>query len=299
MHVELQDTRLQSCALYWNEAIWNEDMKSPHLAAVLVAEGLLDQVHLYAQLDPSGQLQQPMLLALSLTGLLSHAAREVAAEAAAAGHAAGELAAAVAQAAAELQRVDDHPFSSLLEFASAAALWPMPARRLAAALLAWWRRPEVQPAAALEVAQVAAARSCAYLRCANLGGEGGPAAGQGTGSQRCRWVDDGMGEQCRYRCHSVPCMHVCTVAPIASCTLCHSLPSHAAPAERCGTAAPPAPTPTGGRGTAACARRWARRGRQRRSGGGRRRRLERRRRLRDRRPEKRNRDVEALCVCDV
>ncbi|PRW60171.1 hypothetical protein C2E21_1998 [Chlorella sorokiniana] len=42
------------------------------------------------------------------------------------------------------------------------------------------------PAAALEVAQATAARSCAYLRCANLGGEGGPAAGQGVGSQRCR-----------------------------------------------------------------------------------------------------------------
>ena len=50
-----------------------------------------------------------------------------------------------------------------------------------------------------------------------------------------------------------------------------SLPSLAAPAVPCGTAAPPAPTPTGGRGTAACARRWARRGRRRRSGGGRRR----------------------------
>ncbi|PRW59882.1 hypothetical protein C2E21_2002 [Chlorella sorokiniana] len=61
-----------------------------------------------------------------------------------------------------------------------------PARRLAAALLDWWRRPEAQPAAALELAQAAAARSCAYLRCANLGGEGGPAAGQGAGSQRCR-----------------------------------------------------------------------------------------------------------------
>ena len=44
----------------------------------------------------------------------------------------------------------------------------------------------------------------------------------------------------------------------------------AAPAAQCGTAAPPAPTPTGGRGTAVCAVRWARRGRPRRSGGGRR-----------------------------
>ena len=64
-----------------------------------------------------------------------------------------------------------------------------PARRLAAALLDWWRRPEAQAAAALELAQAAAVPTCAYLRCANLGGEGGPAAGQGAGNQRCRWVD--------------------------------------------------------------------------------------------------------------
>ena len=44
----------------------------------------------------------------------------------------------------------------------------------------------------------------------------------------------------------------------------------AAPAGLCGTAAPPAGMPTGGRvGTAACARRWVRRGGQRRSSGGR------------------------------
>ena len=61
-----------------------------------------------------------------------------------------------------------------------------PCRHLAALLLDWWGRQEAQPAAALEAAQAAAARSCAYLRCANLGGEGGPAAGQGAGSQRCR-----------------------------------------------------------------------------------------------------------------
>jgi hypothetical protein len=46
-------------------------------------------------------------------------------------------------------------------------------------------RREPQPGDALELAQAAATRSCAYLRCANLAGEGGPAAGPGTGSQRC------------------------------------------------------------------------------------------------------------------
>ncbi len=57
-------------------------------------------------------------------------------------------------------------------------------QQLAKALLAWWRRPEQQAAAALEAAQ--AARSCAYLRCSNLAAEGGPAAGQQEGSMRCR-----------------------------------------------------------------------------------------------------------------
>ena len=61
-----------------------------------------------------------------------------------------------------------------------------PATRVAAALLDWWRRPEQQQEDALALAQAAAARSCAYLRCPNVGGEGGPAAGQGAGSQRCR-----------------------------------------------------------------------------------------------------------------
>jgi hypothetical protein len=44
---------------------------------------------------------------------------------------------------------------------------------------------EPQPGDELELAQVAATRSCAYLRCANLTGEGGPAAGQGADCQRC------------------------------------------------------------------------------------------------------------------
>ena len=58
--------------------------------------------------------------------------------------------------------------------------------RLATALQAWWGRPSQQQADQLEVATAAAVRSCAYLRCANLGGEGGPAAGAGAGSKRCR-----------------------------------------------------------------------------------------------------------------
>ena len=49
-------------------------------------------------------------------------------------------------------------------------------------------KPERHAEAQLELSQAAATRSCTYLRCANLGGEGGPAAGEGVGSMRCRWA---------------------------------------------------------------------------------------------------------------
>ncbi len=60
------------------------------------------------------------------------------------------------------------------------------AERVAALLLQAWDSPEQQAARRLELAQAAATRSCAYLRCANVGGEGGPFAGQGADSKRCR-----------------------------------------------------------------------------------------------------------------
>ena len=60
------------------------------------------------------------------------------------------------------------------------------ARQLGAALLEWWALPKQAGPLRLEAAQAAAARSCAYLRCANLAADGGPAAGQGVGSMRCR-----------------------------------------------------------------------------------------------------------------
>ncbi|KAI3433718.1 hypothetical protein D9Q98_003526 [Chlorella vulgaris] len=55
----------------------------------------------------------------------------------------------------------------------------------AASWLAALQGREAQPGDELELAQAATARSCAYLRCANLAGEGGPAAREGAGSQRC------------------------------------------------------------------------------------------------------------------
>ena len=58
-------------------------------------------------------------------------------------------------------------------------------RTMAERLQQVWELPEQQEAARVQAAQVAATRSCAYLRCANLGSGGGPAAGEGSGSSRC------------------------------------------------------------------------------------------------------------------
>ena len=149
-----------------------------------------------------------------------------------------------------------------------------PAAALAPLLREHWAQPEQAAANQLAVARVAAARSCAYLCCANLGGEGGPAAGQGVGSQRCRcgrW--DGWRQECVSEQGSMNTCRWCQQETPDHLPPPSLLPYPAAPAVRCGTAAPPARTPPGGRaGTAACARRWVQSGRQRRRRDGRRRR---------------------------
>ena len=86
-----------------------------------------------------------------------------------------------------------------------------PARQLAAALLDWWRRPSAQEEQQLQAARAAAARSCAHLGCANLSGNGGPAAGEGDGSKRCRWggravcVWASPGDVCECLCRHLIC----------------------------------------------------------------------------------------------
>ncbi|PRW21076.1 transcriptional regulator [Chlorella sorokiniana] len=76
-------------------------------------------------------------------------------------------------------------------------------RSLATALLEFWRRPEAAEVGQVELAQAAAARSCAYLGCSNLELEGGPAAGEGAGAKRCsaecakaNWREGGHREAC-------------------------------------------------------------------------------------------------------
>ena len=60
------------------------------------------------------------------------------------------------------------------------------AAKLAAALQQYWQLPAQWAAANLDLTTAASSRACAYLRCANLSAEGGPAAGEGVGSQKCR-----------------------------------------------------------------------------------------------------------------
>ena len=89
---------------------------------------------------------------------------------------AGELAAAVARMPDGLQ--------TRRQLVACQAALPG-AARLAEALQEFWQQQEQRAADELELAQAAATRSCANLRCANLGPTGGPAARQGADSKRC------------------------------------------------------------------------------------------------------------------
>ncbi|KAL4440131.1 hypothetical protein ABPG75_003132 [Micractinium tetrahymenae] len=55
----------------------------------------------------------------------------------------------------------------------------------AGALQRFWALPEQQAEASMQLARAAAARSCANLRCPNLGLGGSPGAGEGRGCMRC------------------------------------------------------------------------------------------------------------------
>jgi hypothetical protein len=59
------------------------------------------------------------------------------------------------------------------------------AEALSQMLLQHWQQPEQRAAARLELAQAAGTRCCAYLRCAQLGAQGGLVAGEGVGCKRC------------------------------------------------------------------------------------------------------------------
>ena len=62
---------------------------------------------------------------------------------------------------------------------------------LAALMQQYYALPALDEPRQLALAQAAAGRCCAYLRCANVGGEGGSAASEGVGSKCCRCVHCG------------------------------------------------------------------------------------------------------------
>lgn len=68
-----------------------------------------------------------------------------------------------------------------LQLAPLQALLPLVVP-LASCLTAFWQQPEQQALQQQLQARAAATRSCAYLRCANVGAEGEPSAGQGLGA---------------------------------------------------------------------------------------------------------------------
>lgn len=101
-------------------------------------------------------------------------------------------------AEAEAKEVEEAPAAAMVQLDSyferqAASATPAQKRRdllpllsrLATALQAVWALPYEQAQARWEAAQAAAARSCAFLRCASVDRGGGPAAGKGEGSLRC------------------------------------------------------------------------------------------------------------------
>lgn len=87
------------------------------------------------------------------------------------------------------------------------------AAQLAAVVQRWLALPPQQAAVRLELAQAAAARSCANLACAQLERGGGPAAGKGAGSRKCSGC-----------CTAWYCDEACSQADWKP--LAHALPPH-------------------------------------------------------------------------
>ncbi|PRW56081.1 hypothetical protein C2E21_5153 [Chlorella sorokiniana] len=164
--------------------------QGPRLAVLLAAGGYLEAIVKGAGQDT--RLLDPMCNVLDALQTVAFEVLVAAGEADGSSSSGGGMGASAAEEAGLLERLRQALQAAEPSFAEEVAsarrlqrdMLP-PARRLAAALLDWWRRPAAQQEQQLEAAQATAARSCAYLRCVNLGSGGGPAAGQGEGSQRC------------------------------------------------------------------------------------------------------------------
>lgn len=83
---------------------------------------------------------------------------------------------ATAWAAAGAARLNPHEFARRML---------QPTAELGAAMQLWWQLPRQQAEAALALAQAAATRECAFLRCANLAGDEAREAAGKTRNQVC------------------------------------------------------------------------------------------------------------------
>ncbi|PRW60632.1 ankyrin repeat and MYND domain-containing [Chlorella sorokiniana] len=90
----------------------------------------------------------------------------------------------ITQLLVSLKQLCTSPAPPAQQLAQLQTLLPL-AMQLAEHLAAYCQQVDRQPEEQLVRARADATRSCAYLRCANVGAEGGPSAGQGLGSMRC------------------------------------------------------------------------------------------------------------------
>ena len=144
----------------------------------------------WAEQDLSCSLLLPLVQAASLADVLHGAVETIEAAAAQAVHAGQPNQPALQAALARLDTIatklwfdGELPLPLALKAADDAL---DPVAQLAAHLLASMEQQQGPAERQLAAAQAAATRSCAYLRCANVGGSGGPAAGEGVGSKKCR-----------------------------------------------------------------------------------------------------------------
>jgi hypothetical protein len=171
--------------------------ESGHLAVVVASGGLLSLLlQTAAELARSSEDDAPQQACELLDGLgrlvefLANATSSAVDNATETGMP-DSLAAKLKQAARALRQQRQQVLAGLGSDASLAdradQLWHLvqPAADAVTLLHQWLKLPGTIKQQQLVASQAAAARSCAYLRCANVAGQGGPAAGQGVGSMRC------------------------------------------------------------------------------------------------------------------
>ncbi|KAI7839791.1 hypothetical protein COHA_006590 [Chlorella ohadii] len=154
----------------------------------MLAAGLIAVAHLLPPSeDGDDELAFETLAQVAAVLTALHGAAEAAIADGAASGLPDSLAAQLGTAASAVQE----PMQALLRYVTAnvdggldqlmVQLRPLlqPAADLAALMQQYYALPEIDQPHRLAVAQAAAGRCCAYLRCANAGGEGGPAAGKG------------------------------------------------------------------------------------------------------------------------